>query len=69
MNNGTPNIPSSTLLLTSRQAAEALGVSSRTLWTITRPRGELPAVRIKRCVRYDVRDLIRLIEKQKETST
>lgn len=39
------------LLLTPRQAAEALAISERTLWTLT-DRGDVPCVRIGRLVRY-----------------
>ena len=44
------------LLLTPREAARAVAVSERTLWTLTR-RGDIPCVRIGRSVRYDPRDL------------
>ena len=40
------------LLLTSREAAAALSVSARTLWSLTYPRGPIPAVRIGRSIRY-----------------
>jgi excisionase family DNA binding protein len=40
------------LLLTPREAAEALAVSERTLWSLTWPRGPIRAVRIGRSVRY-----------------
>jgi excisionase family DNA binding protein len=55
------------LLLTARQAAAALSVSERTLWTLTQ-RGDLPAVRIGRSVRYDPGDLRAWIERQKQAS-
>ena len=45
--------PSQLLLLTPREAALALRVSVRTVQILT-GRGELPAVRIGRLVRYDV---------------
>lgn len=54
------------LLITTQQAAEALGVSPRTLWSLTYPRGPLPCVRVGRAVRYDVQDLRELIAQQKE---
>lgn len=54
------------LLLTPRDAAKLLAVSSRTLWSLTIPRGRLRSVRIGRSVRYDVRDLETWIEKQKQ---
>jgi excisionase family DNA binding protein len=58
--------PASTeaLLLTARQAAAALAISERTLYTLTK-RGELPAVRIGAAVRYDRRDVQALIERLK----
>jgi excisionase family DNA binding protein len=41
------------LLLTANQAAKLLGVSRKTLWNHTVPRGErIPAVRIGRVLRY-----------------
>ena len=58
--------PTPKLLLSSREAARLLSVSPRTLWACTKPRGELPSVRIGRSVRYHVADLERWIEKQKE---
>jgi excisionase family DNA binding protein len=45
-----------TLLLTPKQAACSLNVSEKTLYLLTR-RGELPAVRSGRMVRYEVADL------------
>jgi excisionase family DNA binding protein len=51
-------------LLTRRQAAAALNLSERTLWGLSK-RGLIPVVRIGRLVRYDPRDLDRLIEAQK----
>jgi excisionase family DNA binding protein len=44
------------ILLTPKQAAAALSISTRTLWSLT-DRGQLPAVRIGRAVRYSIRDL------------
>ena len=34
------------LLLTPREAARALGISDRTLWALTEPRGPIPCLRI-----------------------
>lgn len=39
------------LLLTPRQTARQLGISERTLWSLTNS-GTIPVVRIGRCVRY-----------------
>ena len=53
------------LLLTPQQAAVALAISPRKLWGIT-DSGEIPHVRVGRCVRYLLDDLQRWIDAQKE---
>lgn len=60
--------PLTKLLLNSRESSEALGVSQRTLWSLTQS-GEIPCVRIGRCVRYAADDLREYIESQKQGST
>lgn len=53
------------LLLTPREAAELLGISERTLWSLSVPRGPIPAVRVGvRSVRYSVAALERWISEQ-----
>ena len=52
------------LLLRSREAAEALSISERTLWDLTKC-GEIACIRIGRAVRYDPRDLLAFIERKK----
>jgi len=53
------------LLLTAPEAARALAVSPRTLWTLTQT-GEIPAVRIgPRSVRYAVADLEAAIQRMR----
>ena len=52
-------------LLTSREIAKLLHISERTLWSFTAPRGELPAIRIGRVVRYDPHDIETFIGKAK----
>jgi excisionase family DNA binding protein len=52
---GRPAVPR--LLLTPREAAEALAVSARTLWSLT-ARGEVRCVRVGRAVRYATSDLL-----------
>lgn len=52
------------LLLTSREAAELLSISERTLWAMSQPRGPIPVVRIGRAVRYRWTDLEQWAEKQ-----
>lgn len=58
------------LLLTTREAAEALGIAERTLWGLTSPRGPIPALRLPgrgraRALRYALVDLQIWIERQK----
>jgi excisionase family DNA binding protein len=53
------------LLLTAREAAHALAISTRLLWTLTNC-GKLPAVRLGRCVRYDPADLARFVQSAKK---
>lgn len=58
------------LLLTARAAANALQVSERTLWSLTQPRGPIPAVRLsRRLVRYDPRTLADWIASQARPET
>ena len=49
-------------LLNSREAADHLRISQRTLFTLT-ARGEIPAVRIGRAVRYRAADLTTYVER------
>lgn len=51
------------LLLTAREAAKALNICERTLYSLTKA-GELPVVRIGRAVRYNVQDIKDFIEKK-----
>lgn len=53
------------LLLSARETATALGISQRTLWAQTRPRGPIPAVHVGRRVLYDPDDLRAWIAQQK----
>jgi excisionase family DNA binding protein len=50
------------LLVTSREAAKMLAVSTRTVWALTSPRGPLSSVRLGRAVRYSVADLDAFIQ-------
>lgn len=63
MQSDAPPIPR--LLLRAPDAAEALGISERTLWAYTKPRGSIPAVKIGGRVLYDPRDLTAWIDRQK----
>ena len=52
------------LLLSAREAAIALSVSEKTLWTNSCPRGTIPVVRFGRSVRYSVEALREFIVQQ-----
>ena len=54
-------------LLTAKEASRYLAVSERTLFKFTK-QGAIPSVRIGRCVRYDLSDLEKFIEKAKGLS-
>jgi len=56
------------LLLTPAQASKALAISPRTLWAL-KASGEIPHVRISRCVRYAVADLQSWIEERKKADS
>jgi excisionase family DNA binding protein len=53
------------LLLTPREAAAALAISERTLWTLT-DTGAVPCVRVGRAVRYAPADLENYIARLRE---
>ena len=53
------------LLLTATQAAEALVISPRKLWSMTQS-GQVPHIRLGRCLRYPAADLRLWIDAQKE---
>jgi excisionase family DNA binding protein len=57
--NQTPSrvTPPAPLVVNVRQAAALLGVSERMLWSLTAPRGDLPAVRLGSRVLYRMCDL------------
>ncbi len=51
------------LALRPREAAQALGISERTLWSLTKA-GKVPFVRFGKAVRYPVHLLRRSLEEQ-----
>jgi len=53
------------LALSPRDAARALSMSEKGLWNLTKPRGPIPAAKIGRLVRYDVKDLQAFLDAQK----
>jgi len=52
-------------LLPAREAARALSISERTLWSLSAPRGPIPVVRVGHRVMYDPADLRAWIARQK----
>lgn len=58
------------LALRPREAAKALGISARTLWGLTAPRGPIPCLRIghgkRRTVLYPTADLQAWLSRQAE---
>jgi hypothetical protein len=68
----SPNLTSvPRLLLTSREAAAALSISERTLWSLSAPRGPIPVVRPqgRRAVRYSVASLQAYISQAEANSS
>jgi hypothetical protein len=59
-----PAVASTALALRPREAAKALGISERMLWSLTAPRGTVPAVRIGTCVLYPVTGLQAWLDRQ-----
>jgi excisionase family DNA binding protein len=55
------------LLLSPREAAQALSICEKTLYTITKD-GEIPVIRMGRSVRYPVDGLKEWIDKQSQES-
>ena len=55
------------LLLTPREAAKALGVCEKTLWTYTQ-KGDIPSMRIGGSVRYSTEILKEWIEQQSKSA-
>ena len=51
------------LAMRPKVAARAIGVSERTLWTLTQ-RGEIPFTRIGNCVIYPTGPILRWLEEQ-----
>ena len=56
------------LSLRPREAAAAIGISARTLWTLTK-RGEIPHTRLGRTVLYPVEALRRWLQERSQSRT
>jgi excisionase family DNA binding protein len=61
-----PEMSNDNHLLTYKKAAEFLGVSEKTIWTLCK-QGDIPTVRILRSVRIDPFDIKAFIESHKAT--
>ena len=59
-----PAIPPTALALRPREAAKALGISERMLWSLTAPRGTIQSVRVGSCVLYPVTGLQAWLDRQ-----
>ncbi len=59
-----PAIPPTALALRPREAAKALGISERMLWSLTTPRGTIQSVRVGSCVLYPVTGLRAWLDRQ-----
>jgi hypothetical protein len=68
MSNMIDNRDMCPLALSPRDAARALSLSEKALWNLTQPRGPLPAAKIGRLVRYDIRDLQAFLDAMKATA-
>jgi len=67
-NTPPPPIPPDRLVLRPREAAAALGISERTLWTWSKTRG-LPTIRLGQTVRFPTAQLLEWIESQTHKNT
>lgn len=66
MKKAEPLMPS--FLFTPREAAQALAISESHLWKLKK-KGEIPAVRINRCLRYDPDVLRDFVKKRGQTDS
>ena len=55
------------LALNAKQAAKAFGISEKTLWSYSKPRGPIPCVRVGKRVVYSVSALQAFLEQQSES--
>lgn len=61
----SPDSRSQPIALRPRDAASALGLSERTLWAQSAPRGPIPCVRLGGSVLYIVSDLVAFLAAQR----
>ena len=63
-----PAITPTALALRPREAAKALGISERMLWSLTAPRGMIQSVRVGSCVLYPVTGLQAWLDRQAQAT-
>lgn len=59
----TPPPQPDPFLVNPREAARRLSISERTLWSLTKT-GQIPSLRIGKCVRYRLADLALWVERR-----
>lgn len=59
-------IQTSPILVNIRDAAKLLGLSTKTIWSLSEPRGRLPVVRIGRRTMYEVAKLAEFAASQRQ---
>ncbi len=64
-----PALPPTALALRPREAAKALGISERMLWSLTAPRGTIQSVRVGSCVLYPVAGLQVWLDRQAQATS
>jgi hypothetical protein len=64
-----PALPPTSLALRPREAAKALGISERMLWSLTAPRGTIQSVRVGSCVLYPVTGLQAWLDRQAQATS
>ncbi|MBI1303547.1 MAG: hypothetical protein GC172_07130 [Phycisphaera sp.] len=62
-------IPPTALALRPREAAKALGISERMLWSLTAPRGTIQSVRVGSCALYPVTELQAWLDRQAQATS
>lgn len=66
----SPNLdatePHRPILVDAGTAAGLLSIGKRLLWTLTN-RGDIPSIRIGRCVRYSIADLNEFVEQMRRS--
>jgi len=64
-----PALPPTALALRPREAAKALGIGERMLWSLTAPRGKIQSIRVGSCVLYPVTGLQAWLDRQAQATS